>query len=102
MSGEAHRGDFGFFASKPEGVALTPDDIDAIKVVVQKAKDELPPLIKNIIVGLENRVFVLFPDSETNTSAWENFIVFLLAYSRLPADIITGFNNYFFHIHVPK
>jgi hypothetical protein len=51
LSGEAHRGDFGFFASKPEGVALTPDDIDAIKVVVQKAKDELPPLIKNIIVG---------------------------------------------------
>jgi hypothetical protein len=58
--------------------------------------------IKNLIVGLENRVFVFFPDSETDTSAWENFIVFMLAYSRLPADIITGFNNYFFHLHVPK
>ena len=98
----AHRGNFGFFAANPEGVELTHDDIDAIKIVAQKAKDELPPLIKNIIVGLENRVFVFFPDPEKGTSAWWNFIVFLLAYSRLPADMITEFNNYFFHIHVPK
>ena len=38
-------------------------------------------LVRNIITGLENRVFVFFSDSEKNTSAWENFIVFLMAYS---------------------
>lgn len=37
--------------------------------------------VKNTITGLENRVFVFFPDSEKNTSAWENFIAFLMAHS---------------------
>lgn len=92
-----HRGNFGFYASNPDEV-----DLVAIEGVAKKAKGELPPLIKNLIVGLGNRVFVFFPDSETTTSGWANFIVFLAAYSRLPADIITGFDDYFFHIHVPK
>ena len=74
---------------------------DIAKTFANQSMNELPPIIRNLLVKLDDRVFIFLPSPEDPASGWRDFLAFMDGYSRLPGDIINGFNDYFFSIHVP-
>jgi len=89
---EQHRARFGFLATKP----------DDIEQVAKQAVDELPPLIHNLLVNLESRVFVFLPLPDDTSAGWRGLYEFGDAYRRLPRHIINEFGDYFFEVSIPS
>ena len=77
------------------------DDAESVAVpFANQSVNELPPIIRNLIVNLDDRVFFFLPSPEDPAAGWQDFLAFMDGYSRLPSDIITGFNDYFVSIHL--
>ena len=91
---EGHRKQFGLLASQP-------DDFKEIKNAATSYVEDFPPIIKNTLMNLENRVFLFYPDEHDPASGWADFFTFADAYSRLPGAIINGFGDYFLIIQTP-
>ena len=76
-------------------------DAEAIAMTTAKqAVAEFPPLILNLLVNLESRLFPFMPTPGDAAVEWRGFHEFADGYSRLPATIITRFANYLFECRV--
>jgi hypothetical protein len=97
---EKNRGRFPFLSPLPVNEI---NDAEAIaETTAKQAVSELPPLILNLLVNLETRVFAFLPTPEDPAAGWRRFFEFGDGYSRLPISIIRRFEDYLFECRVPS
>jgi len=77
-------------------------DFEAVAVPIAKEFVGGIPCIHNLLVNLENRVFVFQPSLEGPAAGWREFFDFADGFSRFPLPIINDLGGYFFEARLPS
>lgn len=64
--------------------------------------EHLLAVIKGVLLQMENRAFLFFPDDTDPASGWKDFFAFADLYARLPIEFINSLGPYYFIIRMPS